>query len=79
VDEPHPRRCDAKRAAEVLVGQWWRRVQAARKALCDSAEAASAMRHVALERFTIDGGAPLHERISVYAVDADAALKACEE
>ena len=24
VDEPHARRCDAKRAAEVLVGQWWR-------------------------------------------------------
>ena len=24
VDEPHTRRCDAKRAAEVLVGQWWR-------------------------------------------------------
>jgi hypothetical protein len=24
VDEPHHRRCDAKRAAEMLVGQWWR-------------------------------------------------------
>ena len=24
VDEPHTRRCAAKRAAEVLVGQWWR-------------------------------------------------------
>jgi len=37
-----------------------------------------ARRHVALNRFLVDRGAPSHARIVVYAVDADAALKACE-
>ena len=37
-----------------------------------------ARRTVALKQFTVDRGAPSHARITVYAVDADAALKACE-
>ena len=37
-----------------------------------------ARRTVALKRFTVDRGAPSRTRIAVYAVDADAALKACD-
>lgn len=48
------------------------------KAIMRLGRSGIARQHVALKRFMIDQGAPSHARIVVYAVDADAALKAFE-
>lgn len=48
------------------------------KAIMRLGRSGIAIQHVALKRFLIDSGAPSHTRIAVYAVDADAVLKACE-